>query len=83
MIDRVIDQQQLADHVSGGAWLQRTDGIPLFVEEMTKAVLEAESEPEARRIAAAIPYASLAVPATYRHASLMSASSTASEPAKG
>ena len=24
--------------------VERTDGIPLFVEEMTKAVLEAESE---------------------------------------
>ena len=24
--------------------MERTDGIPLFVEEMTKAVLEAESE---------------------------------------
>ena len=28
--------------------VERTDGIPLFVEEMTKAVLEAESEGEAR-----------------------------------
>ena len=30
--------------------IERTDGIPLFVEEMTKAVLEAESEgaPSAR-----------------------------------
>src|SRR5512135_2886670 len=31
--------------------VERTDGIPLFVEEMTKAVLEAESEGAARRIA--------------------------------
>ena len=29
--------------------VERTDGIPLFVEEMTKAMLEAESEGEARR----------------------------------
>ena len=28
--------------------IERTDGIPLFVEEMTKAVLEAESEGSAR-----------------------------------
>ena len=28
--------------------IERTDGIPLFVEEMTKAVLEAESEGDAR-----------------------------------
>jgi hypothetical protein len=33
---------------------ERTDGIPLFVEEMTKAVLEAESEGAARRMAAAV-----------------------------
>ena len=32
--------------------VERTDGIPLFVEEMTKAVLEAESEGEARRTVA-------------------------------
>ena len=31
--------------------VERTDGIPLFVEEMTKAVLEAEDEGEARRTA--------------------------------
>ena len=37
---------------------ERTDGIPLFVEEMTKAVLEADGEAEARRTAAAVPSAS-------------------------
>jgi class 3 adenylate cyclase/tetratricopeptide (TPR) repeat protein len=50
--------------------VEHTDGIPLFVEEMTKAVLEAESEGEARRAAAAVPSPALAVPATL-HASLM------------
>jgi class 3 adenylate cyclase/predicted ATPase len=50
--------------------VDRTDGIPLFVEEMTKAVLEAESEGAARRAVAAIPSPSLAVPASL-HASLM------------
>ena len=35
--------------------VERTDGIPLFVEEMTKAVLEAESERAARRVLVAIP----------------------------
>ena len=50
--------------------VERTDGIPLFVEEMTKAVLEAESEGEARRTAAAVPSPTLAVPASL-HASLM------------
>jgi class 3 adenylate cyclase len=50
--------------------VERTDGIPLFVEEMTKAVLEAEGEGEARRTAAAVPSPALAVPASL-HASLM------------
>jgi predicted ATPase len=50
--------------------VERTDGIPLFVEEMTKAVLEAESDDEARRTAAAVPSPVLAVPASL-HASLM------------
>ena len=50
--------------------VERTDGIPLFVEEMTKAVLEAESEGEARQTAATMPSSALAVPASL-HASLM------------
>jgi class 3 adenylate cyclase/predicted ATPase len=50
--------------------VERTDGIPLFVEEMTKAVLEAESEGAARRTVAAVPSPGLAVPASL-HASLM------------
>jgi len=48
----------------------RTDGIPLFVEEMTKAVLEAESESEAQRTAAAIPSTTVVVPPSLQ-ASLM------------
>jgi predicted ATPase len=50
--------------------IERTDGAPLFVEEMTKAVLEAEVEGDAARIVAAIPTPALAVPASLR-ASLM------------
>ena len=50
--------------------IERTDGIPLFVEEMTKAVLEAETDDEARRTAATVPSPGQAVPATL-HASLM------------
>jgi class 3 adenylate cyclase/predicted ATPase len=50
--------------------IERTDGIPLFVEEMTKAVLEAESEGDAQRTAAAVPTPGLRVPASL-HASLM------------
>jgi predicted ATPase len=44
--------------------IERTDGVPLFVEEMTKAVLEAEVEDDAARIVAAIPAPTLAVPAS-------------------
>jgi class 3 adenylate cyclase/predicted ATPase len=49
---------------------ERTDGIPLFVEEMTKAVLETESESDARQTVAAVPSRALAVPPSL-HASLM------------
>jgi predicted ATPase len=50
--------------------IERTDGIPLFVEEMTKAVLEAETVGEAKKTASAVPSSPLAVPASL-HASLM------------
>ena len=44
--------------------VERTDGIPLFAEEMTKAVLEAESEDAARRTAAMVPSLAQAIPAS-------------------
>jgi class 3 adenylate cyclase len=50
--------------------VERTDGIPLFVEEMTKAVLEAESESAARQTVAAVSSPARAVPPSL-HASLM------------
>lgn len=50
--------------------VERTDGIPLFVEEMTKAVLEAESEGAARRTASMVPSRAQAIPASL-HASLL------------
>src|ERR1700756_278991 len=40
MIDRVIGNRSLPAHIRQDI-VERTDGIPLFVEEMTKAVLEA------------------------------------------
>ena len=42
---------------------KRTDGIPLFVEEMTKAVLEAESPSAAERTATAVPSTAMGSPA--------------------
>ena len=50
--------------------VERTDGVPLFVEEMTKAVLEAGAE-HGRADAGSMPSTGLGVPATL-HASLMS-----------
>ncbi len=50
--------------------VERTDGIPLFVEEMTKAVLEAESQSAAEHTVRVVPPPGLAVPASL-HASLM------------
>ena len=43
MIDRVVGNKRLPANIRQDI-IERTDGIPLFVEEMTKAVLEAESE---------------------------------------
>ena len=69
MIDRVSDAASLPSDLRQDI-VERTDGIPLFVEEMTKAVLEAASERTKERFIAAIPSSSLAVPASL-HASLM------------
>ena len=70
MIDRVVGNKPLPASVRQDI-IERTDGIPLFVEEMTKAVLEAESEGDARadRRRCCRPRPS-AVPASL-HASLM------------
>ena len=50
--------------------IERTDGIPLFAEEMTKAVLEAENEDAARQAAATVPSLARAIPASL-HTSLL------------
>jgi predicted ATPase len=69
VIDNVVGNKLIPASIRQDI-IERTDGIPLFVEEMTKAVLEAESEGEARKTAAAIPVPTLAVPASLQ-ASLM------------
>jgi predicted ATPase len=69
MIDRVSGNKPLPASVKQDI-IERTDGIPLFVEEMTKAVLEAENEGDAQRTAGAHPSPALPVPASL-HASLM------------
>ena len=67
MIDRVAGDKLLQASIRRDI-IERTDGIPLFVEEMTKAVLEAESQGAAESAVAAVP--SPAIPASL-HASLM------------
>jgi len=69
MIDGVVGNKHLPASVRQDI-IERSDGIPLFVEEMTKAVLEAANEGMAERVVAVIPAPSLAVPASL-HASLM------------
>ena len=69
MIDRVVGNKLIPANVRHDI-VERTDGIPLFVEEMTKAVVEAGSEEEAQRTAATVPSPALAVPASLQ-ASLM------------
>src|SRR5258706_12881481 len=50
--------------------VERTDGVPLFVEELTKAVLEsADQEVRVAAVLAASPGAQLAIPPAL-HASL-------------
>ena len=69
IIDRVVGNKPLPESIRRDI-IERTDGIPLFVEEMTKAVLEAGSEDAARQTVASVPSPQLAVPASL-HASLM------------
>lgn len=63
MIDGIVGNNFLAMSMRHDI-IERTDGIPLFVEEMTKAVLEAQSEDAAQQIVATIPAPNLAVPAS-------------------
>jgi len=69
MIDSVVGNKLLPASIRQDI-IERTDGVPLFVEEMTKAVLEAGSEEAAQRTATTIPSSMFAVPASL-HASLM------------
>ena len=69
MIDRLVGNKLIPASIRQDI-IERTDGIPLFIEEMTKAVLEADSQHAAERAIAAVPSPALAVPASL-HASLM------------
>jgi tetratricopeptide (TPR) repeat protein len=69
IVARLVGNKEIPADVQAEI-VERTDGIPLFVEEMTKAVLEAGNEEEGRRAAGTVPSRALAVPASL-HASLM------------
>jgi class 3 adenylate cyclase len=80
MIDRVAGNKLLPANIRQDI-IERTDGIPLFVEEMTKAVLEAESLSVAAEAIAMVPRPALAVPASL-HALLMGRLDRLGGPAK-
>jgi class 3 adenylate cyclase len=65
----VASDHRLPDEIAAEI-VERTDGVPLFVEELTKAVLEAGAGGEGSKTIASAPLFSLAVPATL-HASLI------------
>ena len=70
MIDHVVGNKLVPASIRQDI-IERTDGIPLFVEEMTKAVLEAGSEGAARaNVPLPFRHRALAVPASLQ-ASLM------------
>ena len=69
LIGRIASDTPLAENIRHDI-VERADGVPLFVEEMTKAVQEAQSEGGAARRIAAVPTPAQAVPASF-HASLM------------
>jgi class 3 adenylate cyclase/tetratricopeptide (TPR) repeat protein len=69
MIDQLVGNK-LMPASSRQDIIERTDGIPLFIEEMTKAVLEVGTQRAAERTVAAAASLALAVPASL-HASLM------------
>jgi DNA-binding winged helix-turn-helix (wHTH) protein/predicted ATPase len=69
MIDHVVGDKSLPSPVRRDI-NARTDGIPLFVEEMTKAILEARSKAAAERTVAAVPSPETAPPPSLQ-ASLM------------
>jgi predicted ATPase len=79
------DEAPLPDNVAGDI-VERCDGVPLFLEELTRAVLDEPADPKRiRALVSAVPGARPAVPATLQ-ASLIARldrlGSTASEVAQ-
>jgi class 3 adenylate cyclase/predicted ATPase len=63
LIDCIEDGRHLPERVRRNI-VERTDGIPLFVEEMTKALLEVRCEEQQRLVTGATATATPEVPAT-------------------
>src|SRR3954469_19162728 len=70
LIERVVGNRSLPAGIRQDI-IERTDGIPLFAEEMTKAVLDADGESDAQRAFVGASKPVVAVPASLQ-ASLMS-----------
>jgi predicted ATPase len=70
MVNGIAGNRPLGNEVVAEI-VERTDGVPLFVEELTKAVLEQGQESRMATVLAASPVPGLAVPATL-YASLVS-----------
>jgi class 3 adenylate cyclase/tetratricopeptide (TPR) repeat protein len=68
LVERIAGGHRLSKPVVA-AIIERTDGVPLFVEEMAKAILES-GEVQAAQIVSVVPSPSMGVPATL-YASLM------------
>jgi class 3 adenylate cyclase/tetratricopeptide (TPR) repeat protein len=68
LVKGILGNKELSDDILEEI-LERTDGVPLFVEELTKAVIETGAKNE-RGLIAATPKSAFAVPATLQ-ASLM------------
>ncbi len=81
MIQRLAGNAALLPQDVIAEIVERTDGVPLFVEEVTKAVLEAGAE-RGRDVAASVPSTGLGVPATLQ-ASLMARLDRLGPAAKG
>ena len=69
LVQRIIGNKALPGDIIGEI-VARTDGVPLFIEELTNATIETWTSNTARELIAAIPASAQAVPATL-HASLM------------
>ena len=69
MVERIAGNDKLPDALAAEI-VERADGVPLFVEELTRAVIEAGAGPGGEALAGATPLPSSGVPPAL-HASLI------------